>query len=283
MPSTFTVYNRFTLQATGENTNVWGDILNAVIALIDFAIAGVFASATAVLTLTTANGATDQARAATLNYTGSAPGTWTIPSTAKVYQVRAAAALTLTNGSTSVVVPAENFVTIATDGSSIWTVGRRDFGGLRVTSVGAPTANSDAATKFYVDSQVFLPTAPSYPGLTGNAGRKLQVQTSEDNVQWDQGWVAKSANFTAERGYRYLVDTTAGIVTATLPTDCEDGDEFCFSDGGFTTSNAGWNTNRLIIDPDGQTIMGDSSDLNCRERGATFVLAYDGGDFRVIS
>lgn len=69
MPSSYTLRARFVLQATGEGTNVWGLVLNqGVFDLIDFAINGVVTiSASGATTLTTANGAADQARGAVLN------------------------------------------------------------------------------------------------------------------------------------------------------------------------------------------------------------------------
>ena len=286
MPSSYTASARYTLQETGEGTNVWGTINNAgVVTLIDFNVNGTIAvSASGATTLTTANGSTDQARAAILNYTGSTAGTLTIPSVSKVYQVRAAtAAVTVTNGASSVTVEAGDIQTVITDGTTVWLGKVANYGGTRLKNIGAPTADTDAATKKYVDDAEFSPTVPAFPALPGNGGRKLQAFPTETNVQWDLGWIEKSAGFAADRGYRYLVDTTAGNVTATLPTTCQDGDEIWFSDGGYNVSAGGWAINRLIIDPGSATIMGDSADLNCRVRGATFGLAYQGGDFRVIS
>ena len=69
VPSSYTLSCRFTLQATGENNNTWGTILNnGVFALVDYALAGRLAFAlSGVKTLTTALGATDEARAAMLD------------------------------------------------------------------------------------------------------------------------------------------------------------------------------------------------------------------------
>ena len=40
MPSSWSSSLRFELQFTGENINLWGDKLNAVLAHADFAVAG---------------------------------------------------------------------------------------------------------------------------------------------------------------------------------------------------------------------------------------------------
>ena len=72
MPSSYTNSLRFVLQATGENLNTWGVLNNnSMIALADYAIAGRAAfTLSGSKTLTTANGATDEARAAMLDITG---------------------------------------------------------------------------------------------------------------------------------------------------------------------------------------------------------------------
>lgn len=73
MPSSYTSNLRLVEQATGENSGTWGSILNAgMIALIDSAVAGLLQVATTggTTTLSTANGASDQAREAIINVTG---------------------------------------------------------------------------------------------------------------------------------------------------------------------------------------------------------------------
>lgn len=73
MPSTFTSSLRLVKQATGENSETWGDIFNQQFAdLIDTAIAGYtsVALSDADKTLTAANGSSDEARSMGLNFTG---------------------------------------------------------------------------------------------------------------------------------------------------------------------------------------------------------------------
>lgn len=121
MPTSYSDLLRLAKQATGENNNTWGDIFNDnTLELIEEAIAGVEeVSVTAGnVTLTTANGTADQARAAALKFTGS-PGTTrttTIPSVNKIYMVHNATSdassviittgsggtLTLTDGQVSI-------------------------------------------------------------------------------------------------------------------------------------------------------------------------------------
>jgi hypothetical protein len=121
MATSYSNLLRLAKQATGENNNTWGDILNEnTIELIEEAIAGVEeVSVTAGnVTLTTNNGTADQSRAAVLKFTGS-PGTSrnvTIPTVNKVYMVHNATSdasnvvvttgsgqtLTLTDGQVSI-------------------------------------------------------------------------------------------------------------------------------------------------------------------------------------
>lgn len=104
MPSNYTPRSRLNLQATGENINLWGQILNAGgLELIDAAMDGVTTiSAPGSTILTTANGAADQARSRVLNITAPTAAQITIPSVEKFYIVRAALAdVTITNGSSS--------------------------------------------------------------------------------------------------------------------------------------------------------------------------------------
>ena len=89
MPSSYSSSLRFNLQATGENTNTWGSLLNTgALALIDSAIAGFTTIAlTGNVTLTTANGSSDQARTAMIKLTGSASYQVTVPAVSKQYLI----------------------------------------------------------------------------------------------------------------------------------------------------------------------------------------------------
>jgi hypothetical protein len=89
MPSTYTPELRLTLQNDGENPSTWGDIANTVFQLIEEAVSGLqsIPLSSGTTTLTTNNGATDQARAAILEFTGALGGanTVVIPNVSKSY------------------------------------------------------------------------------------------------------------------------------------------------------------------------------------------------------
>lgn len=91
MPSSYSTRLRFELQATGENRATWGNKANGDFNLVEAAIAG---ASSIVLTdadhtLTTVNGATDEARSAILIVTGTltAARTITIPTVTKTYVI----------------------------------------------------------------------------------------------------------------------------------------------------------------------------------------------------
>lgn len=285
MPSSYTASARFTLQATGENTNTWGVILNSgAFQLIDFAINGIVTiSASGATTLTTANGATDQARGAILNYTGATSGTLTIPSVSKVYQVRAATAqLTITNGSNSLTLVAGDSATVATDGTTIWKIQSADFAGRQITNIAAPTSNLHAATKKYVDDTAFSSMSGTFPGQVGNAGKFLT--TDGTTPSWAVVTAAasrKTANYTAVTGDRLECDTTGGAFTITLPASPAANATVSIWDGGATSAAAGFGQNALTVARNGSTINGQTEDVIFRTRGASASFEYVNSTWRV--
>lgn len=102
MPSSYTLSLRLTLQATGENNNTWGVILNqGVFQLVDDNVNGRLAFALSTTkTLTTSLGAPDEARMAFLDVTGGTGGAIVIPPVPKGYFLRngAAGAVSITTG-----------------------------------------------------------------------------------------------------------------------------------------------------------------------------------------
>lgn len=91
MPSTYDPLLRLELQATGENATTWGTKTNNNLELVAAAIAGI-SNLTVIsgdTSLTTANAATDQARAAILFLTGSPTSTANliVPASPKTYAI----------------------------------------------------------------------------------------------------------------------------------------------------------------------------------------------------
>ena len=168
MPSSYSSSLRFNLQATGENANTWGSLLNTgALALIDSAIAGFTTIAlTGNVTLSTANGSSDQARTAMLKLTGSAPYQVTIPAVSKQYLIWNASSYTQTiasaGGGTSIVLPASSKVCVGSDGTNVFELGYSGYG-----------------LKDYIDQAVLNATG-TLPAVTGNAGKVIYC----DGVSW---------------------------------------------------------------------------------------------------
>jgi hypothetical protein len=169
MPSSWSPSLRFELQFTGENINLWGDKLNAVLGHADYAVAGWLTKAlTGDYALTTANAGDDEARAAMLKFTGAGPFTVTLPSVSKAYLVwnACSAGVTLTTGAGGAVsVDPGDIVQIACDGANVKTPG---YGGLSIKDFVAATAWSY--------------NAGALPAQAGNAGRF--VKTDGANASW---------------------------------------------------------------------------------------------------
>ncbi len=180
MPSSYTSSFRLNIQAPGDNLNTWGTILNnGVFQLIEDALAGAVSQAlSGSLTLSSVNGATDQARCLALNITSGTGGTITAPGVKKLYFVRNAASgaviVTTGAGATASFAAGEVGFCYSPDGINFYrTTVTTAFGGAILTGVGTPSAATDAATKGYVDGVAFTMAGGSLPGQSGNAGKAL--------------------------------------------------------------------------------------------------------------
>lgn len=193
MPPTFTSLLRFELQAPGEGLNTWGATLNtATVALIDFAIGGSTSLAlSGPMTLTTAYGATDQARSAILNFTSGSGGTVTIPALSKVYHVRnnvSGGAIFTTGSGTTATVEAGSSAVVICDGTNCY----------RFTDA-ADVAACLVAAKAYTDAASFAAQAGTLPGQAGNAGAFLQTNGSTPSWQAiNSGIVTGALGFTPQ-------------------------------------------------------------------------------------
>ena len=170
MPSSWSPSLRFELQFTGENINLWGEKLNAVLAHADQAVAGWLSKPLAGnAALSTANAGDDEARAAMLKFTGGAgPFTVTLPAVSKSYLVWNACAgpVTLTTGAGgTVTVDAGDIVQVLTDGGAVKTPG---YGG--------------ASIKDWVSAVAWSYNAGALPAQSGNAGKV--VSTDGTNASW---------------------------------------------------------------------------------------------------
>lgn len=174
MPSSYTANLRFERQYTGENINLWGDLLNNTFSRVDDSIAGYLAIAlTTDYTITAANtnASADEARRAHLKFTGtlSANATVTLPSVSKSYVIWNATnkTLTFTTGAGS------TYAIETGDKLPIWCDGT-NVNGL---------AYGSYTLKEYIAAQV-LASSTSYPSIVGNAGKYLYTDGS--SALWRQ-------------------------------------------------------------------------------------------------
>jgi len=131
MPSTYTSLLRLTLPADGELIGTWGQVVNnGITTLEESAIAGTsaIALADANRTLTTANGATDEARNMVLAFTGAltAQRDIIVPTSSKIYFVRNATTggfglNVKTAAGTGTVVPAGTSMLVYCNGTNVVT------------------------------------------------------------------------------------------------------------------------------------------------------------------
>lgn len=160
MASSYTTSARFTLQATGENNNTWGVILNSgVFQLVDDNVNGRLAfNLSGVKVLTTNLGATDEARMAFLDVLGGTGGTITVPAVSQGHFVRNAAAgpVTVSAGglATAVFTPGEAGA-VFSDGSNVY-----------------PMLIGGKTVKKYVDD-LFSSVPAVVPPVAGQAGKFL--------------------------------------------------------------------------------------------------------------
>ncbi len=130
MPSTYDSLLRLELQATGENQNTWGTKTNTNLELVAAAIAGhvsVDGTGSGDLTLTTSNGAADQARRAFITISGTLTGVRNIiiPTASKTYYFRnnatgSGSIVVKTASGTGVTLPTSGVAAVVCDGTETY-------------------------------------------------------------------------------------------------------------------------------------------------------------------
>lgn len=182
MASTYSLRFRLNYQAPGDNLNVWGTTLNVgVFQLLEDAIARrVALTVSGVVTLTSANGATDQARCAFLDVNAGTGGSIVIPSVEKVYLVN--------NGSTGNLV-----VTTGAGAVATLAPGEMNFVVCDAVNVKMLGVNG-LSLKGYVDATAWTYNAGSLPAQAGAAGKF--VKTDGATASWQQVQATDVANLT---------------------------------------------------------------------------------------
>lgn len=191
MPSSFSASLRFELQFNGENVNTWGIKLNTALQRVDFAIAGraVVPLSGVPYSLTTSNLSDDQARASTLEFTGTG-ATVTIPSVPKRYTIQNACLtgqviITTGSGRTVAIDPGDN-VDITCDGTNVEPIGYAVDGVL-------------VSTKDYIAAQALSGLAGA-PSVVGNAGKFNY--TDGASMYWKYVYLADIPDYASDQATR---------------------------------------------------------------------------------
>lgn len=199
--------------------------------------------------------------AGSLEVAGSASvgGAATITGSVDVQGTLKANTLTPLTGNT-VTIPSGQFVNVG--------------GGLTVTNAGSftvsgPTAFESGATVTGVVtfSQVDLNSDVNVSGIV-TASSFSGDGSGLSNVS-PFNWATKSANYTASAKDGLFINTSAGIVTVTLPPAPAAGDYIHFLD-----LNGTFATNNLVINRNGKNIIGAASDLTVDINNSGLTLVY---------
>jgi hypothetical protein len=113
----------------------------------------------------------------------------------------------------------------------------------------------------------------SFGGGTGSGREDVNTLVIENSGIWLKDKFLVNVSFSAQRGYSYLVDTTTGPVTATLPTTPLTGHTIHFKDPYLT-----WNTNNFILNNNTNMIQGSMDSIACDVNGLGFSLTYVGSN-----
>lgn len=208
MPSSYTASARFTLQATGENNNTWGVILNSgVFGLVDDNINGRLGFAlSGTKVLTTANGAADEARMAFLDVTGGAGGTITIPAVPKGYFARnaSAGAVVISAGGVTFSLAAGDVGPVQTDGSTVYGL---MLGGKALRQY---IGDADQAVMDYINAAISAGAINLPPATLPDVGKALMVR----NVAGVAAWIPSQIAAADVSGLQASLDATSDLAVA---------------------------------------------------------------------
>jgi len=89
-------------------------------------------------------------------------------------------------------------------------------------------------------------------------------------------WTSRASGYTATSGDGIITNTSAAVVTITLPLAPALNDKV-----GFMDLTGTWSVNNLTIVRNGQTIMGSATDLIANVSNKNFRLVFTGTDWRI--
>ena len=233
----------FKKQGTGNNLNTWGDELNNALDRISEAIADrTEKSLTGSVTLTSTNYEANESRSAVLVFSDgglSSTPTVTLPARKKLYWAKntgSTYAVTIgVSGGTSASIPTGGrWVLILCDGTdceihdpSVSDLkapsAALDMNSQKITSLADPTANQDAATKAYVDTEVADVVSDAGAAAAASAAAAAtsasNASTSETNAASSASAASTSATNAANSATAAASSATAAATSATEAAD----------------------------------------------------------------
>ena len=268
MASSYSTDLKLELMVTGENAGTWGDITNTNLNLVQQAIGGYqevsIAGGAQTTALVFSNGVISNGKNAVIKLTGAITGNQivTIPDgIEKTYIIY--------NGTTGAFT-----VQIKTVSGTGPTFATTDKGFKSVFSDATNIVDVPLGVPGGSDKQIQFNNAGSFGGIAmGSAGQVLQTDgttasfaTVSGGAAW-QAVVTSSLTVVAKSGY--FVNTSGGVITATLPASPTLGDFISFIDYAGT-----FDTNNLTIARNGKNIQGSATDLTVATERAGLTLVF---------
>ena len=268
MASSYSTDLKLELMVTGENAGTWGDITNTNLNILQQAIGGYqevsIAGGAQTTALVFSNGVISNGKNAVIKLTGAITGNQivTIPDgIEKTYIIY--------NGTTGAFT-----VQIKTVSGTGPTFATTDKGFKSVFSDATNIVDVPLGVPGGSDKQIQFNNAGSFGGITmGSPGQVLQTDgttasfaTVSGGAAW-QAVVTSSLTVVAKSGY--FVNTSGGVITATLPASPTLGDFISFIDYAGT-----FDTNNLTIARNGKNIQGSATDLTVATERAGLTLVF---------
>jgi hypothetical protein len=289
MASSYSTDLKLELMVTGEQAGLWGDITNTNLNILQQSIAGyesVSLNATTGATLAFSNGALSNGKNAVLDLTGTLTSSVNViipDSIEKVYTVKNstsgsfAVTFKTTSGTGATFAATDKGIKLLySDGTNVTDINSQlsqinlvnqnearfeDATGGQYVGIKSPTTVSSSYT-------LVLPTATGTTNqvLQTDGSGNLSFATVTGGAAW-QAVVTSSLTVVSKNGY--FVNTSGGVITATLPASPTLGDFISFID-----YNATFDTNNLTIARNGKPIQGLAEDLTVNQERAGLTLVF---------
>ena len=289
MASSYSTDLKLELMVTGENAGLWGDITNTNLNILQQSIAGyesVSLNATTGATLAFSNGVISNGKNAVLNLTGTLTSSVNViipDSIEKVYTVKNSTSgsfevtFKTTSGTGATFAATDKGIKLLySDGTNVTDINSQlsqinlvnqnearfeDATGGQYVGIKSPTTVSSSYT-------LVLPTATGTTNqvLQTDGSGNLSFATVTGGAAW-QAVVTSSLTVVSKNGY--FVNTSGGVITATLPASPTLGDFISFID-----YNATFDTNNLTIARNGKPIQGLAEDLIVNQERAGLTLVF---------